>query len=221
MEGDLTPNARPARSDPADSPEFGRGLSFTDAIYGFAITLLVANLDVPNPRDWSSLSALAASGLPGQLVGFTLSFVVIAIFWRVNYRLMRSIDAMTPAVLTANLVCAFFVVLIPFTTQGISDPGVRDLALPTAVYALNIALASMSHTAMYLIAQSQGVAGPVPPRNERLRTALIACVVPLVFLLSIPIALMAGATAARMSWLVLVLVGPAVSRRTHITRARG
>ncbi len=205
--------------DTADSPEFGRGLSFTDAIYGFAITLLVVNIDVPDASDWESLSTLASSGFFGQLFGFTLSFAVIAVFWRVNFRLVRSISGMTSAVLTANIVGAFFIVLLPFTTQGTSDPGTRDLALPTALYALNVALAAMCQSAMYLIAELQGLTGPVPTRKYLVAQTLQASAVPIVFLVSIPVALAWGPNPARLMWLSLLVIGPLVGRN-HTRQAR-
>ena len=43
-----------------------------------------------------------------------------------------------------NLLAVALVMLIPFTTQGISDPESSQFALPTAMYALNIALASLA-----------------------------------------------------------------------------
>lgn len=198
--------------DDAQSPEFGRGLSFTDAIYGFAITLLVANLDVPSASDWTSLSALLSSGLVGQLFGFTLSFVVIAVFWRINFRLVRTISGMTSAVLTTQIVCAFFVVLLPFTTQGMSDESTRDLGLPTALYALNIALASLAQLSMYVVAQRQGLTGL--PTTASVTRALVvgSLATPLVFLVSIPVALVYGAQPAELTWLTLFALGPLLGR---------
>jgi uncharacterized membrane protein len=209
------------RIDAPDSPEFGRGLSFTDAIYGFAITLLVVNLDVPSPAAWDSWTGLVDAGLLGQLFGFVLSFVVIAVFWRVNFRLVRSMSGLTSRVLTANIVCAFFIVLIPFTTQGISDPGTRGLDLPTVVYALNIALASLAQTVMYVLAQRDGlVSMPAGgPRTVR-RQTLFALATPVVFLVSIPVALTAGALPAHVVWLTLLVIGPLAGRFAYVTASR-
>ncbi len=198
--------------DGAESIEFGRGLSFIDAIYGFAITLLVINPDVPKPSDWTDLGTLAESGLGGQLLGFTLSFVVIAAFWRLNYRMVRTMSGMTPSVLTANLVCTFFVVLIPFATQGISDPATVDLGLPTAFYALNVAGVAVALRVMFVLAQVQGLTGPVPDRRDLVVGLLATVPVPLVFLASVPVAIAVGAEPARWMWLSLIVIGPLAGR---------
>ncbi|HET8779905.1 MAG TPA: TMEM175 family protein, partial [Agromyces sp.] len=46
-----------------DSVEFARAVAFFDAVYAFAITLLVVNMDPPVASDWTSLGALLDSGL--------------------------------------------------------------------------------------------------------------------------------------------------------------
>src|SRR5690606_9997728 len=97
-----------------EGAEFGRGLGFLDAIYGFAITLLVANIDLPPSDAWRDASALLDSGIGTQLLGFLISFVVIALFWRNNTALLAGFRGIDGAVIAANLVLACLIVLIPF-----------------------------------------------------------------------------------------------------------
>lgn len=193
---------------PTDSPEFGRGVSFFDAIYGFAVTLLVANVDPLPPEAWQSLDAFLGSGVPVQLLGFALSFVVIAVFWRTNVLLMRRLTGMDSATITLNLVATALVVLIPFTTQGISDPHTSSLSLPTAVYALNIALVSLAQSAMYQVARSRGLERVRSGARENRWALGDAMVTPAVFLLSIPLALAFGDEVAKLSWASLLILGP-------------
>ncbi|NKX54459.1 TMEM175 family protein [Arthrobacter mobilis] len=189
--------------------EFGRSISFFDVIYGFAITLLVTNIDLPPAGSWTSLAALWNSHFPGQLFGFLLSFVVIAIFWRVNFRLIGSMALMSQRLITWNLVAAFFIILIPFTTQGTSDPSTADLRLPTALYALNIALASLSQTAIYLSARKHGLTRAEVDKGKRgLGQLLLFLPVPAVFLASIPVTLLAGAVPGRLVWATLFIINP-------------
>ena len=189
--------------------EFGRGISFFDAIYGFAITLLVTNIDLPPASSWVSISTLLDSHLQSQLLGFLLSFVVIAVFWRVNFRLMGSVTLMSPRLINWNIVAAFFVILIPFTTQGTSDPSTADLPLPTALYALNIALASLSQTAIYQSARKQGLTEAGTDEGQSgLRQLLLHMPVPLVFLASIPVTLLAGPVPGRLLWATLFIISP-------------
>jgi uncharacterized membrane protein len=195
-----------------ETAEFGRGLSFFDAIYAFAITLLVTNIDVPPAEAWVSLDAFAATGVPRQVAGFALSFAVIAVFWRVNVRLVHGISAMDTGTITANLVAAALVILIPFTTQGISDPESASYALPTVIYALNIALASLAQMSMYEVARRRGLErAPTSPDRHRARFAR-ALVTPAVFLLSVPVALAWGGDVAKLFWLTIPVLAPPVGR---------
>lgn len=192
--------------------EFDRGVSFFDAIYGFAATLLVSNLDPLEPQAWASLQGLADAGAVQQVTGFVLSFIVIAVFWRINVKLVRRLKAMDGPTVAANMLAACLVVLLPFTTQGISDPQTADLPLPTALYAVNVAAVAMAQTLMAQIARSRGLERhPVPSAVHRILLA-DALVTPLYFLATVPVALLAGAEAARLSWLGLLVVAPLVGR---------
>lgn len=188
--------------------EFGRGVSFFDAIYGFAVTMLIANVDAPPAQAWRSLEALAASGVSQQLLGFVLSFVVIVVFWRLNVRLTRRLRGMDAATMRINLVATGLAVLIPFTTQGISDTDTADLPLPTILYAVNIALMALMQTLMYQVARARGLERVPTSQSANRRSLVAALITPAVFLASVPVALTAGASAAKLTWALLIVLGP-------------
>ena len=192
--------------------EFGRGLSFFDAIFGFAITVLVVSIDPPEAKAWTSLTALLESGLGNQLTCFAISFVVIAVFWRSNTQLLGRFRAMDQALITSNLVTVAFVVLLPFSTQGISDPALYGMPLPTALYAVNVALAILSQSITAEIARARGLLiDDIPP------SAWWAARIDLrskigIFRLSVPIAFVFGSHWAQLSWLLLIVVGRVTGR---------
>jgi len=191
-----------------DSVEFSRAIAFFDAVYAFAVTLLVVNIDPPAASDWTSLSKLMSSGLEWQLLGFGISFVVIAVFWRVNHRLVAGFRGFSPATIVANLVAIAFVVLIPFTTQGIADLETSAEPLAIALYAVNISCAVLAQSVVFYVARHDGmIADPLPRRADHIRF-LNTLTTPAVFLLSIPIAYAWGADAARWSWALLFIIGP-------------
>ena len=195
-----------------DTVEFGRAVAFFDAVYAFAVTLLVVNIDPPEASDWQSLDALLGSGLGWQLLGFGISFVVIAVFWRVNHRIVALFRAISPTTIAANLVATAFVVLIPFSTQGISDVETADEPLAIAVYAVNITCAILAQSAMYYVARHDGViAHPLPRRADRAQF-LDTLTTPIVFLASIPIAYAFDANWARLTWATLIVIGPISGR---------
>ena len=195
-----------------DSLEFARTFTFLDAVYAFALTLLAVNLDPPPPADWVDPAALLAGGLGWQLLGFAISFAVTAVFWRTNHRIISELRAVSPGVIVANLVAIAFVVLIPFSTQGVSDVALADQPLTVAVYAVNISAAVLAQSAIYYVARRDGVL--LAPRSRRAdRVKLVdTLTTPAVFLASIPVAYAFGVDWARYTWALLLVLGPLSGR---------
>jgi uncharacterized membrane protein len=195
-----------------DTVEFARAVAFFDAVYAIALTLLVVNIDPPEAADWASLETLLGSGLGWQLLGFAISFAVIAVFWRVNHRIVARFSALTPATIIANLVAIAFVVLVPFATQGISDFDTADEPLAVAVYAVDISLAVLAQSAMFAVARHDGVLRhPLPRRADTIRF-IDTLTTPAVFLASIPVAYAFGADWGRYTWATLLVIGPLSGR---------
>jgi len=193
-----------------DGAEFGRGLGFFDAIFAFAITLLVVNLDPPPAEAWGSLSTLLGDGFGDKLLGFAISFVVIAVFWRANTEALGRFTALDGTVITANLCVMGFVVLIPFTTQGISE--FSDYPLAVALYAANVALAILAQMVTEELARRRGLVehelGPAAVRAEQIDAAVKIAV----FLMSIPVAYLVSPAWGMKVWLLLAIVAPLTGR---------
>lgn len=199
---------RPLRLFARENAEFDRGLGFFDAIYGFAITLLIANVDLPPAAAWRTPATLLGHGLGDQLVGFVISFVVIAVFWKRNTELLARFSALDGPVITANLVTAALVVLLPFTTQGISEPALSELPLPTALYAANVILAMLSLAAMHEIGLRRGLVIDAPSRAVRWAARADVGAKVLVFVVSIPVAYLVDPGWGKLVWLALLVAGP-------------
>lgn len=203
----VAPDGAPAELYTRDSMEYGRSLGFFDAIYGFALTLLIANIDIPPADAWQSLGSLL-DAVGSQLLGFVISFVVIVVFWRSNARLLSNLRALDSRGVVLNIALAGLVIFIPFTTQGISDPELSDLALPTVLYAVNITAAILVQIVMYRSAARRGLEiMPLTPvaRRAQLVDSLVN---PTVLVASIPVALAFGGTAAKYVWLLMLVASP-------------
>lgn len=208
----MTTTTNAAHRYERESVEFARTFAFLDAVYAIALTLLVVNIDPPAASAWQSLSALLGSGLGWQLLGFGISFAVIAVFWRANHRIVAGFNAITPAAITANLVAIAFVVLIPFSTQGISDADLSDAPLTVAVYAVNISAAVLAQSAVFFVARRDRVLRDPLPRRADTVKFIDTLTTPLVFLASIPVAYLVGTDWARYTWLLLIVIGPLSGR---------
>ncbi len=200
-----------------DTSGYDRGLGFFDAVYGFALTLLVTTVDVTGRATWESpASFLDANGT--QLASFAVSFVVIVAFWRQNHQMLARFRAIDGTVIVANVVVMAFVVFIPFTTDAMGDPDLADLALPTALYALNIALAVSASIVVFEVGRRRGLLDRRPSPAEHRAELIDALATPAVFLASIPVTYLAvdlwsDAAAGKWVWALLLVVKPLTGRR--------
>lgn len=195
-----------------ETSSFDRVLGFLDAIYGFAVTLLVINIDVTSPDAWSSINAFFTQGIGSQLLGFLISFLVIVAFWRHNHGTLANFSGVDSTIITWNIVVAGLIIFIPFTTQGMSDPNTDELPLPTAVYAINIAAAVIAHSIMLQVAARRGLLLQPLNRQQLRARALDSLIAPVVFLVSIPVAYLTDGNTAKLCWLALLILGPLGAR---------
>lgn len=191
--------------------EFSRAVTFFDAIYAFAVTLLITTVDDFSPEAWSSPSALwAANG--SSLLAFTISFAVVVSFWRGSHEAVSGLSAMNGRVVGLSCIAMFGVVLLPFATEALGK--VSDAPLPVAIYAVVIAGTSVMH---HLTEDQADVAGLRRHRRspaERRWFWVSAAVVPAVFLISIPIAYLVAPSAGMYFWASLIVIGPLAGRWT-------
>jgi uncharacterized membrane protein len=201
-----------------DGNEFNRAIAFFDATYAVALTLLVTTLDIRDkPTAFKSPSALYDAVGP-QIIAFAIAFVVIASYWLSNHRKVSSFVAIDTPTIVVHLVLLAAIVLLPFTTSSVGDPGVADLALPTALMAVSIAAVAVLDTLVWVVASRRGLLDHTPTSGEW-RQAVVTGIAPAaVFVASVPIAYLISPGAARLSWLLLLVVNPAVG--TGMARAR-
>ncbi len=185
-----------------DELEFARALTFFDAIFAFSVTLLITTVDDFDPSAWTSLSALwDANG--SALFAYTVSFVVVLVFWRANHRMFSEFKALDPALITVNCVAMFGIVLIPFTTEAMGKAELAGLPLPTALYAVNITFAFAVHSSIVLVADARGVTGRRFTGRERIGFLIGSAALPVVFLSSIPVAYNVGVDWAQRMWILV------------------
>jgi uncharacterized membrane protein len=187
--------------------EFDRALAFLDGTYAVALTLLVTTLDAKDtPEAWTDPAALwAAYGT--EILAFLLAFTIVALYWRANHAFVGGLHDLSGRFITVNLVALVFVVLLPFSTDALGE---YQEPLATAVFAGNVALISSTEAVMFLLAWRDGLMN-APPSPRQIRLYLVPQLMPpAVFLASIPVAFSVSSAAARLSWLVLVVLNPVV-----------
>ncbi|MFL5625816.1 MAG: TMEM175 family protein [Ktedonobacteraceae bacterium] len=110
-----------------DPKETGRIEAFSDGVFAVAITLLVLNIQVPDPLppDTGLIGFLFRHQWPYYLA-FLTSFATIGIMWINHHRLFTHIKRSDNVMMVLNLLLLLIIVFIPFPTallaQYILDP---------------------------------------------------------------------------------------------------
>jgi TMEM175 potassium channel family protein len=125
--------------------DLDRLLTFVDAVVAIAITLLVLPLAETGGEVGEGDAAQVLSAHVDDLVGFALSFAVIAQLWLGQHRIVSGLVRQNTALIWLLLVWAFTIVFLPFPTSLVTttdhDPlakilYVGTMAVSSAVLAL-------------------------------------------------------------------------------------
>lgn len=196
-------DAGPPKLGAGGGREIERLVFFSDAVMAIAMTLLVIDLRLPGAMGPEATDAelRAALGDLGQsFLGVLLSFMVIAVWWLGHDRLFRAVSRADGALLVLNFAFLGAIAFIPFPTALIG----RYVDLPSAVilYAATNAVAGSALLLMRWHAGRRGFIAAEAPLERRHRLAA-AAPAPLVFALSIPVAVI-DSTAGALSWLAII-----------------
>ena len=92
-----------------------RLLFFSDGVFAIAITLL--SIELHPPERWDGSLAMLVSERWPMLAAFTISFLVIGIFWNSHRRLFMGMTRFTQGVFWLNLLLLGAIALMPFATS--------------------------------------------------------------------------------------------------------
>ncbi|HEY7669178.1 MAG TPA: TMEM175 family protein [Hyphomicrobium sp.] len=181
-----------------------RMVAFSDAVMAVAITLLVLDLKLPEGVSDADLGGALQDSLHSIGV-YALSFIVIGLFWmghHEQYSYIRRVDA---PLMWLNLLYLLTIGLIPFVTSLLSDHG---NVLATSLYAGVLVSTSLLSMLMWWYASRDPQLMPADvPETVRREGLLTTLLIGAVFAFSIAVALLWSATAAQLSWLLLIPAG--------------
>jgi uncharacterized membrane protein len=190
------------------APSFPSGLeriiALSDAVIAIAITLLVLSFDIPqtvgelagNPRQ-------ALGHLFPNLMGYAVSFWVIALYWVAHHRCFRYIRKYDRRLMYINFLFLMFIAFMPFPTALLF--GSPSSPFPVVLYAGTAAGMGLSLALLWIYAARHRfiAAGTSPATVRDIRLNLL--LPPAVFLLSAAAAPV-NVAVAMFLWLLLVPV---------------
>jgi len=180
--------------------------ALSDGVFAVAITLLVVSIAVPvihGPVTNSKLAHGLAVLWP-HFFSYTLSFIIIAMFWISHHALFTAIRRVDRTLIWLNMFYLLLIVFMPYPTELLSLFG--QTAVATILYASVLALAGLLQGAMafYAVQDHRLVDDEFDMGHvgEYLRNSLGMSAV---FIISIGIAFF-NATAAQFFWLTLFVI---------------
>ncbi|HUL27671.1 MAG TPA: TMEM175 family protein [Streptosporangiaceae bacterium] len=201
----------------AGNLEYDRVLFFSDAVFAIAITLLVVDIRVPEIVVNAGHQLYESRS---KILSFTISFLVIGLFWMGHHRLFRYITALDRPLIFLNLLFLGTIAFLPYPTALLFAGNTRAPAAPV-FYAACVAAAGLVELAIWLYAtHAKGlVPASVSPAFRRYELAQLLPT-PIVFGLSIPVAFAAPGVAP-FTWILLVPIGRLLPRVMRAKAPRG
>jgi len=92
--------------------------NLSDCIFAFAMTLLVLNLEVPQPSAGLRLSMqILLENLNTDFMQYAVAFLSLGVFWTIHHRQFNYIAFIDMKMLWLNIIGLMLVALVPFSTQ--------------------------------------------------------------------------------------------------------
>lgn len=113
--------------------------SFSDAVFGILITIMVLGIRPPSGTNVSGVKQV----IPRLLV-YALSFTFLGIYWNNHHHLLRATTRISGWVMWANLHLLFWLSFIPIVTEWIGKrPGAT---WPAAFYGIVAAMSAIAYS---------------------------------------------------------------------------
>src|SRR5215213_5389678 len=119
-----------------------RVISFSDAVFAFAITLMALSINIPDIPTHLTQSELLDKlyDLYPQVESYIISFAVIAIFWVSYHQVFNHIKGSHISMVYLNLLFLLFITLLSLTTSLVINYG--SYQIPYIIYCVVVIMAS-------------------------------------------------------------------------------
>jgi uncharacterized membrane protein len=115
-------------------------ISFSDAVFAFAITLMALSIDIPDlPLNLSESELLARlNDMYPQFEDYVISFAVIAIFWISYHQMFNHIKGSHISMVYLNLLFLLLITLLSLTTSFVIN--YASYQIPYIIYCVVVIL---------------------------------------------------------------------------------
>jgi len=209
----IFPMHEPLHTESKKEFQLERLVLFSDAVFAIAITLLIIEIKVPDPKNEVTEIAVVQGvvKLIPKFIGFILSFFLIGLYWTVHHRMFGFLVNYTRKLITLNMIFLLSIVLMPFSTAFYSDYLMPDrirLITPLVFYVGNILFIGIMNFKLwgYIGNPKNNLAEGIPHGPFIKQAKIRSLAVPLIFCLMIPVAFFAPVQARYIPVLIPIVM---------------
>ena len=188
-------------------------ISFSDAIFAFAITLMALSIDIPDLPSNLTQSELLDKlyGLFPQFESYIISFAVIAIFWVSYHQVFNHIKGSHIIMVYLNLIFLLLITLLSLSTSLVINYGAYHI--PYIIYSLMVILTSSLLVMIWWHATKDKLLIDKNLHQFYIKGVMINLIsIPLVFTVSIIISFV-NLDIAEYFWLVIAPLNIAIKQK--------
>ena len=191
--------------------ELERMITFSDALFAIAITLMIFDVkwpDIPDNLTGVNLYQLFQPTIFRFLI-FVLSFYYIGRSWVQHLRLGRLLRAYDQGLINRNLIYLFFITTFPFTASGI-DHARTGFCIPLMLYSFNLTVVPVMHFLIirYIFRKKPGLSVSLEETEKKFiytRSLYFSSFMVALFLLTILIAILTSGNPAYVSYAYMLI----------------
>ncbi|WP_108682996.1 TMEM175 family protein [Methyloceanibacter sp. wino2] len=144
--------------------------ALTDAVFAFAMTLLVINIELPDDFDPKTTHAFlqGLAGLSDTFIAYLITFVVLVAFWSGRAQATYDPEMASPAYARATLFHLLWVTVLPFSMLAVSR---YNVAGAVWLYGANMILLAV--TGILIARAAKRDSGHADAHDGRIEFALL------------------------------------------------
>ena len=188
-------------------------ISFSDAIFAFAITLMALSVDIPDlPTNLTQSELLdKLYELLPQFESYVISFAIISIFWVSYHQVFNHIKGSHITMVYLNLLFLLLITLLSLSTSLVINYGTYQI--PYVIYCSNVILTSLLLALIWWYATKNKSLVDKNLHPFFIKGVLVNLIsIPIVFMLSIIISFV-NLDIAQYFWLAIAPLNIAIRRR--------
>ena len=188
-------------------------ISFSDAVFAFAITLMALSIDIPDlPSNLTQAELLdKLYDLFPQFESYIISFAVIALFWVSYHQVFNHIKGSHIVMVYLNLLFLLLITLLSLSTSLVINYG--DYHIPYVIYSFIVILTSSLLTLIWWHATNDKLLIDKNLHPLYIKGVMLTLLsIPLVFTVSIFISFI-NLDIAEIFWLVMVPINITIKQK--------